>query len=155
MHPAPIPAVDAAARQHLAFLAERGFTSDPVVSQKEVQRAGFQSMWYRGERWGIEVYLEYREGYYDVRLVPLEGGQPRQVPFGFRTKWRLEDYLRRILRVRDRDIGLIDQVYEAAGPFTERLTVEFADRIFSLYGALLARHLDAIIASPHPPVGRK
>jgi hypothetical protein len=147
-------AIDATVRRHFAFLLERGFTPDPEPNPKDVRRAGFQQMWYRGERWGVEIYLEYREGYYDVCVVPLEQGEPRQVPFGYRTRWGLEQYLTHVLGIRDEGIGRLHELYEATPPFTERVTVEFADQVFALYGDLLGRHLDEIVASPHPPIGR-
>lgn len=155
MHPAPMEAVDAIVHQHFAFLTARGFVLDPEPPRKQAQRDGFRYIVYRGERWAIEIYLEYREGYYPVSLVPLEQGQPRKVPSGYRTKWSLEDYLSRVLRIRDTDIRRVNELYEAASPLSDRVTVEFADQLFEVYATLLDRHLDAIVASPHPPVGRK
>jgi hypothetical protein len=147
-------AIDATVRRHFAFLVERGFTPDPEPNPKAVRRAGFQHIWYRGERWGIEIYLEYREGYYDVSIVPLVHGEPRQVPCGDRTRWSLEQYLTQILGVRDEGLDRLREVYEATSPLTGRVTVEFSDQVFTLYAALLRRHLDTIVASPHPPIGR-
>jgi hypothetical protein len=147
-------AIDATVRRHFAFLVERGFILDPEANPKAVRRTGFQHMWYRGERWGIEIYLEYREGYYDVRVVPLEQGEPRQVPSGYRTRWGLQQYLTQILGVRDEGMDRLRELYEATSPLTERVTVEFADQVFALYESLLRDHLDEIVASPHPPIGR-
>ena len=155
MHPAPMEAVDAIVHQHFDFLTERGFAPDPEPLRKEVQRDGFRYIVYRGERWAVSTYLEYREGYYAVNLVPLEQGKPREVPSGSRTGWSLEDYLSRILHIRDADFRRVHELIEAASPLTDRVTVEFADQLFEIYATLLARHLDAILASPHPPVGRR
>lgn len=98
-------AIDASAQQHFAFLTERGFVADREPPRKAVHRDGFRDIVYRGERWAVDIYLEYREGDYAVKLVPLEQGKPREVPFGYRTRWELTDYLSRILGIRDEEIN--------------------------------------------------
>ena len=146
--------IDATLRRHFAFLLKRGFALDPEPNPKDVRRVGFRHMWYPSERWAIRIYLEYREGYYPVDLIPLEQGEPRKVPFGYRTAWGLEHYLTRILRIRDEGFREIHELIEAASPLTDRVTVEFADQLFALYAAVLDRHLDEIVVSSHPPIQR-
>lgn len=146
-------AIDASAQQHFAFLTERGFIADREPPRKAVHRDGFRDIVYRGERWAVDIYLEYREGYYDVNLVPLEQGKAREVPFGYRTKWGLADFLSRIVGIRDEEINRL-KALQLAEP-DQRETVEYADEFFERSAALLARYLDVIVASPHPPVGRE
>ncbi|HEX8034458.1 MAG TPA: hypothetical protein VF510_11455 [Ktedonobacterales bacterium] len=146
-------AIDASAQQHFAFLTERGFVADRELPRKAVHRDGFRDIVYRGERWGVDLYLEYRGGFYDVNLVPLEQGKAREVPFGYRTQWGLADYLSRILGIRDEEINRL-KALQLAEP-DQRETVEYADEFFERSAALLTRYLDEIVASPHPPVGKE
>lgn len=151
--PAPTrDAIDASAQQHFAFLTERGFVADPEPPRKKVHRDGFRFIIYSSERWAVYLHLEYRDCLYSVNLVPLEQGKPREVPFGYRTRWELTDYLSRILGIQDEEIDRL-QALLLAEP-EQRETMEYADEFFERSASLLARRLDEIVASPHPPVGR-
>lgn len=146
-------AIDASAQQQFAFLTERGFVADREPPRKTVHRDGFRYIIYSGEQWAVYLYLEYRDCSYNVDLVPLEQGKPREVPFGYRTMWKMTDYLSRILGIQDEEINRL-QALQLAEP-NQRETMEYAGELFERSAALLARYLDVIVASSHPPVGKE
>jgi hypothetical protein len=146
-------AIDEIARQRFAFLLQCGFTLDPEPPKKQLRREGFRHMMYRSPQWGVRIYFEYREGYYDVNLVPLENGNTIAVPFGKRTMWGLELFLSEVLGLHDEELSKVLPIYEAAS-LEALITNAFAERVFTIYADVLARHLDAIVASPHPPMDR-
>jgi len=148
-------AVDATALKHFDFLLEKGFTLDPEPKKKDIWRSIIHTFLYRHINWGIEVTVGYREADYNISIVPLVHDQPREVPFGYRTKWALQDYITRILDLRDQIVSQIKHTWVDVPSVAETYTVEFADKLFSLYAELLATHLDAIVASPHPPISRR
>lgn len=153
MNPAPRDAVHKLALQHFAFLLDRGFVADP--EEKARRRFLAEGVRYRGEHWRVDLDLEYRDGWYVVWLVPLVDGKARQVPFGYTTRYELLQYLPKYLGIEDEEVAHLQEYRSRAWPAEELLSVEHANEILEGNARLLARYLDQIVASPHPPVGRE
>ena len=149
MYYAPQKPICALAQQHFAFLLDNGF-----VAEKATHMVGLDVLRYRREQWRVEVSLEYRDVWYDVGLVPLVDGKPRQVPFGWRTKYGLLEYLTKYLGVKEEDVTDPQELRRQVFSSTEMVSVEYADEVLKTYARLLAQYLAQIVASPHPPAGR-
>ncbi len=153
MNPAPRDPIHALALQHFSFLLDNGFVADP--EEKSKQRFLAEEIRYRGALWRVDVSLQYRDGFYVVYLIPLVNGKARQVPFGDRTRYELLQYLTKYLAIEDEEITRLQELRQQGSPFDEMVTVEYANGFLDGYARLLARYLDQILASPHPPVGRE